>query len=317
MKYLRLFTNHGEKIIFLILLLALIILNVNLILKIHNEVNQSENRFRIKFAGNKDKIKEMSFSNTAFKKLEETLVHPKSFIELQKRNIFNKKIEKQIISDQKEVKKAISIVKDSDQDGMPDAWEKKYGLDPKNPFDAKKDKDQDGFINLDEYIGGTDPTDPESFPGMMNFKVTDIYRKRVKIKFQGYTLEPDGDYRIQINWANRTYFLPVGKYIRGYEIVDFTKQFTTKYNPVLGADENIEISYIRIRKKDEKPIKLIIKKSSFEHELFAKIIDDTGKKYKVHNGSKIKSYEVLDITFSTVIIERNEKSYTLIFERRG
>jgi hypothetical protein len=47
---------------------------------------------------------------------------------------------------------------DSDHDGMPDEWEKKYGLDPNDPSDAAKDLDGDGYTNLEEYLNGTDPT---------------------------------------------------------------------------------------------------------------------------------------------------------------
>jgi pectate lyase len=47
---------------------------------------------------------------------------------------------------------------DTDHDGMPDEWEKKYGLDPNDPSDAAMDKDGDGYTNLEEYLNGTDPT---------------------------------------------------------------------------------------------------------------------------------------------------------------
>jgi hypothetical protein len=47
---------------------------------------------------------------------------------------------------------------DSDGDGMPDWWEKKYGLDPNDPSDAAQDRDGDGYTNLEEYLNGTDPT---------------------------------------------------------------------------------------------------------------------------------------------------------------
>ncbi len=46
---------------------------------------------------------------------------------------------------------------DSDHDGMPDAWETKYGLDPANPLDGRVDTDGDGYTNLEEYLNGTDP----------------------------------------------------------------------------------------------------------------------------------------------------------------
>jgi hypothetical protein len=47
---------------------------------------------------------------------------------------------------------------DTDGDGMPDWWEKKYGLDPNDPSDAAQDRDGDGYTNLEEYLNGTDPT---------------------------------------------------------------------------------------------------------------------------------------------------------------
>jgi hypothetical protein len=46
---------------------------------------------------------------------------------------------------------------DSDGDGMPDAWEKKYKLNPNDPSDARQDKDGDGYTNIEEFLNGTDP----------------------------------------------------------------------------------------------------------------------------------------------------------------
>ena len=47
---------------------------------------------------------------------------------------------------------------DNDSDGMPDAWEKRYGLDLNDASNASKDKDSDGYTNIEEYLNGTDPT---------------------------------------------------------------------------------------------------------------------------------------------------------------
>lgn len=41
---------------------------------------------------------------------------------------------------------------DSDQDGMPDAWETEHGLDPANDADRNDDRNADGWTNLEEYI---------------------------------------------------------------------------------------------------------------------------------------------------------------------
>ena len=46
---------------------------------------------------------------------------------------------------------------DRDADGMPDAWEQQYKLDPKNTSDGPADSDGDGYTNIEEYLNGTDP----------------------------------------------------------------------------------------------------------------------------------------------------------------
>ena len=46
---------------------------------------------------------------------------------------------------------------DDDDDGLPDAWELLYGLDPLTK-DADEDPDGDGVVNIDEYSNETDPT---------------------------------------------------------------------------------------------------------------------------------------------------------------
>lgn len=47
---------------------------------------------------------------------------------------------------------------DSDGDGMPDAWEKKYNLNPNDASDANGDINGDGYTNIEKYINGIDPT---------------------------------------------------------------------------------------------------------------------------------------------------------------
>jgi hypothetical protein len=78
-------------------------------------------------------------------------------------------------------------VADADDDKMPDACERMYGLDPSDPFDADEDPDGDGLENIFEcnfkegfcinwlnpsspdtdIESGTDPCDPDSKPSAM------------------------------------------------------------------------------------------------------------------------------------------------------
>jgi hypothetical protein len=48
-------------------------------------------------------------------------------------------------------------LKDTDSDGMPDEWESKHGMNPRDPSDATKDGNGDGYTNIEKCINGLDP----------------------------------------------------------------------------------------------------------------------------------------------------------------
>ncbi|HRJ09344.1 MAG TPA: DUF1800 family protein [Prosthecobacter sp.] len=57
---------------------------------------------------------------------------------------------------------AFAAWKDSDNDGMTDAWENLHGFDKNNPADASLDADNDGLTNLQEFLAGTNPHNSDS-----------------------------------------------------------------------------------------------------------------------------------------------------------
>lgn len=52
---------------------------------------------------------------------------------------------------------------DSDNDGIPDFWERNNGLNPSFPADATVDSDGDGVPNIDEYRADTNPHDGHDY----------------------------------------------------------------------------------------------------------------------------------------------------------
>jgi hypothetical protein len=57
----------------------------------------------------------------------------------------------------------LTVLTDTDGDGLPDEWELAHGLDAANPTDATLDRDGDGASNRDEYLAGTDLDNARSF----------------------------------------------------------------------------------------------------------------------------------------------------------
>ncbi|MBC2608098.1 hypothetical protein [Pelagicoccus albus] len=51
------------------------------------------------------------------------------------------------------------VDQDSDNDGMPDAWEEANSLRSMYGRDGAQDADHDGYTNLEEYLNGTDPNE--------------------------------------------------------------------------------------------------------------------------------------------------------------
>ena len=55
------------------------------------------------------------------------------------------------------------IQTDNDNDGVADAWEAQFGLDPGDPADRAADTDGDTMLNWQEFVAGTDPTNALSY----------------------------------------------------------------------------------------------------------------------------------------------------------
>jgi hypothetical protein len=228
-------------------------------------------------------------------------------------------------ADQPEIK--IEPPKDTDHDGMPDEWEKKYGLDPFDASDADKDLDGDGFSNLLEYRAGTDPTDPKSHPTPESLlRVAEIIPEPFKLRFKAVLTLPDGSFQFQINLKDdtKTYFVKLNEEIgkEGFKVVKYEPKTT---NSVVGGTgtQRVDVSVLTLQ-RGEKLIPLVKREKVIWKEFRARIVFELDKsEYTVRQDEnmeltwkdKKQKYAVIkiDMEDQSVLIRRadDNKDFTV------
>jgi hypothetical protein len=71
------------------------------------------------------------------------------------------------------VRATITVLADSDGDGMSDVFENANGLNANNPEDKDEDLDGDGMTNYEESVAGADPDDATSYLKVETLAVSD------------------------------------------------------------------------------------------------------------------------------------------------
>lgn len=62
-------------------------------------------------------------------------------------------------------------VSDTDNDSLPDFWEKQYHLDINDAWDALADTDNDGWNNLNEFFNATNPEVSNVVPSLLETNI--------------------------------------------------------------------------------------------------------------------------------------------------
>ena len=88
--------------------------------------------------------------------------------------------------------RATNAPADTDNDGIPDAWEIANGLNPTNNLDAQLDTDGDGFTALQEYVSDTNPNSansrlsfapPTIIPGGFRLSIPTVTGRTYRIEY--------------------------------------------------------------------------------------------------------------------------------------
>ena len=217
--------------------------------------------------------------------------------------------------------KEVVVELDSDNDTMPDSYEKKYGLNPAAD-DREEDKDGDGFTNYEEFVAATDPSDRKSHREYTESLELELPLSEVKLSFYFEKVQPlpGGKFRHYFRdfskkdaYGNKgaTYRPLLGEEIgkSGFIIKTYTPK---KREEVIkgsnGLKREINVSEVVIeRQSDRKAVTLVIGERGKSIDIRAKlkyvrnttvkdftvvpgsVIDLHGEKYKVKAIEKLKN----------------------------
>ncbi len=101
---------------------------------------------------------------------------------------------------------------DDDNDGMTDEWEERHGLNPLAD-DATGDLDGDEFSNLQEYNAGSDPANPNDPDCNSNPINLNTWTKQGDPKNGRWVVSSDGNWVIQKNNDDPTFFISPESFI--------------------------------------------------------------------------------------------------------
>jgi hypothetical protein len=213
---------------------------------------------------------------------------------------------------------------DSDNDGIPDKIENKWGLNPNDPSDAAGDLDGDGFTNLEEYLAGTDLRDPKSHPALVTLlRVKELRGKPMPLIFSGVNRMPDGKLQLVFNQTSpyaRTHWVREGDAIgeSGWAAsgkVDI--KFEERDDPTMpGGKRRVDVSTVEVKRlSDNKTVTLRIGETGKHTDIEALLtlsLDNT--EYTVLEGGTFKLREE---TFQVVSVDSGKTSVTLENKANG
>lgn len=214
--------------------------------------------------------------------------------------------------------RALDPTYDGDKDGMPDLYEKKYGLNHRTD-DTSDDLDNDGFSNIVEFKAGTDPSSSESFPAPdTELVVIDVKADPFDLLFKSSSLLPDKSRMFQINLKNgeRTHFKRLGEQVEGFKVVKFGAGAAKAKDP---GDRDKDV--LVLESPSGKKIPLIEGKGTAYKEYTVTVrFNITGEEFKMRAGDtfklKNKEYQFIRVDKSgqNIVIKRLDDEKILTFE---
>ena len=226
---------------------------------------------------------------------------------------------------------------DTDNDGMPDAYEAANGLNIQNPDDKWGDLDEDGFPNYTEFKSSMKAGDPKSHPPLVErLRLAGLKMKKLNIIFVNvitYSSKIKSKWVIQLKLKNkrrkwRDTFKKIGdnltldtKGLEVYTIKDVKYKMEERFNKNLGRPMPTNVSELILQNamdKSDKPIKAYIGKSVYANKIVLVIEDTyTEKRYYVKEGAQFTVGNVTTGRENYTVVSLNRKTKEAVLQGKN
>ncbi len=201
---------------------------------------------------------------------------------------------------------------DSDGDGMPDEWEKKFSLDPFGD-DSVLDPDSDGFSNLEEFQAGTDPKDAKSHPARFAFlRVRSIDVEPFPFAFNGSKMKgADGEYKFAVKDAKgRDWYVKKGQELAktGFSLKDFSSAMEERKTST-GVRKMEIFTLVFVKEDDQVVMKAGSKPESSIYK--ASFVCAKDAEPQVYEAKRNETFDFDGDTFKLVSVDRKARTAKL------
>lgn len=198
------------------------------------------------------------------------------------------------------------VPKDANRNGIPDEWERKYGLSV-TLDESGKDPDNDGFSNYEEYAFGTNPTDPASHPPpVMRLRVKRTGEIVIPLMFIGVQRPSDTEtvFTLKNLTTARDYYVHLDESVgeTGYKVVAYEPKTVEVVRNNLRIPE--DVSRLTVEKGGRR---VVLTKDVKATEWAAQLLwlaDQSKYQVRIGDGFSLKDsrYKVVDIRKESVVV---------------